>query len=77
MEDIVRRRKEKEKKMKGAVTKWKGKKGERRRRNERVLLNQTWNTVKVGYPHKKIFLLHNSLQENFQIILFIRIVFYY
>jgi len=52
MEDIVRRRKEKEKKMKGAVTKWKGKKGERRRRNERVLLNQTWNTVKVGYPHK-------------------------
>jgi len=27
MEDIVRRRKEKEKKMKGAVMKWKGKKG--------------------------------------------------
>ena len=52
MEDIVRRRKEKEKKMKGAAMKWKNKKGERRRRNERVLLNQTWKTVKVGYPHK-------------------------
>ena len=58
MEDIVRRRKEKEKKMKGAVMKWKGKKGERRRRNERVLLNQTWNTVKVGGTHtnKNIFI---------------------
>jgi len=38
--------------MKGDVMKWKGKKGERRRRNEKYLLNKTWNTVKVGYPHK-------------------------
>ena len=60
MEDIVRRRKEKEKQMKGAVTKWKGKKGERRRRNERVLLNQTWNTVKVGYPHKKKYFYYTT-----------------
>ena len=52
MEGIGRRRKEKEKKMKGYVMKWKGKKGERRRRNEKYLLNKTWNTVKVGYPHK-------------------------
>ena len=44
--------------MKGAAMKWKGKKGERRRRNERVLFNQTRNTVKVGYPqNKNIFII--------------------
>ena len=58
MVDMVRRRKEKEKKMKGAAMKWKGKKGERRRRNERVLFNQTRNTVKVGCPqNKNIFII--------------------
>jgi len=64
MEDIVRRRKEKEKQMKGAVTKWKGKIGERRR-NERVLLNQTWNTVKVGYPHKKNIFITQLIARRF------------